>query len=136
MTKDLTLSLDVILCGPGNHHWVSHWLDHDFEHSYASVVQPQPTTLLHLVPLKPTMQHSVHQGNRSKASSKSTNANYKFFFFAKYFSCNILKMKMAFVVSHPGINPNCITVSTYCLVNLSIIPSAIYRVWSFNFSPL
>ena len=31
-----TLSLDLILPGPGNHHRKSHWLEHDLEHFYTS----------------------------------------------------------------------------------------------------
>ena len=63
--------------------------------------------------------HRTSLGTLSRAFSKSTNAKYKFhFFFAKYFSCNCLKIKMAFMVPHPSIEPNCISsMSTCCLIN-------------------
>ena len=73
---------------------------------------------------------------RSETFRKSTNAKYKFFF-TKYFSCNCLQIKMALVVPHFGMKPNCITsMSICCLINFSITLSTIFRVLSVNFSPL
>ena len=49
-------------------------------------------------------------------SPKSANAKYKFFF-AKYFSCNSLKINMAFVVPYHSLKPNYISsVFTCCLI--------------------
>ena len=48
--------------------------------------------------------HTTFPDTQSKAFSKSTNSKHKFLFFAKYFSCNFLKIKMAFVVPHSRIN--------------------------------
>ena len=74
---------------------------------------------------------------RSKAFSKSTYAKCKFFFLAKYFSCNCCKMKMTSAAPHRGIKPNCISfISTCCLINFLISLSTIFRNWSVNFSPL
>ena len=59
---------------------------------------------------------------QSKAFSKSTNANYRIFF-AKYFSCNCLKITMVFIFPYTGMKPNCINC---CLINFSIIFWAIF----------
>ena len=57
------------------------------------------------------------------------STKYKFFFFLKYFSYNCLKIKMVFLDANLGIKPNCISsVSTCCLINFSIILSAIFRI--------
>ena len=65
--------------------------------------------------------HTTFLGNWwSKAFSKSTNAKYKIFFFAKCFSCNPLKIKVVFAVPHPSIKPNWTSwMPTCCLVNFS-----------------
>ena len=83
------------------------------------------------------VHHTISLGTWSKACSKSANAKWKFFFFAKYFFCNCLKIKMTFVVPHPGIKPNYISsISAPFLINFSIVRQAIFRNWSVNFSRL
>ena len=58
-------------------------------------------------------------------------------FFAKYFSWICLRIKMVFIVRHPGMKPNWISLmSTCCLINFLITVSAIFRIWSVNLSPL
>ena len=72
-------------------------------------------------------QHTASLGTRSKAFSKSTNAKCKFVGFGKFLVCNCLKIKMAFVVPHPGVKSNCIlSMFTYCFVNFSTILSAVF----------
>ena len=62
--------------------------------------------------------HATSLVTQLKAFSKSTIAKCKFFFFAKYFSCYCLKIKMAFVVPQPGIKVNCISsMPTFCYIN-------------------
>ena len=57
------------------------------------------------------------------------STKYKFFFFLKYFSYNCLKIKMIFLDPHPGTKQNYLSsVSTCCLINFSIILSAIFRI--------
>ena len=68
-----------------------------------------------------------------------TNAKYRFFFFffAQYFFCNCPKIILTFVVHYPGIKPNCISLmSTCCLINFSVILTAIFTIWWVSFSPL
>ena len=85
--------------------------------------------------LKP--HHTTSPGTQSKAFSKSTNAKYKFLFFAKYFTFNCLRIKMRFLVPHHHMKPNCLSsLSTSCLINFSIILSAIFRISSVNSSSL
>ena len=72
-------------------------------------------------------QHTASLGTRSKAFSKSTNAKCKFFGFGKCLTCNCFKIKMAFVVPHPGVKPNCIlSMFTCCFINFSTIFSAVF----------
>ena len=81
--------------------------------------------------------HTKSLGTQSKAVCKSKNAIYKSIFFAKYFSCNCLKIKNNISSPHPDIRPNYISsMSTCCLINFSIILSNIFRIWSVKFSPL
>ena len=80
--------------------------------------------------------HKTSLGTKPKSFSKSTNAKCKFLFFAKYFSCNCFTIKMAPLVSHSGIKPNYISSMSTCFIDFSIILSAIFRIWSFHFSPL
>ena len=57
--------------------------------------------------------------------------------FLLHIFCNYLQMKIAFVVPHPGIKPNCISsISTCYFINFSVTLSSFFRIWSVNFSPL
>ena len=74
--------------------------------------------------------HTKSLGTQSKAFTNSS-------FSAKYCPCNCFKIKMAFAVPHPGIKPNYIlSMLPCCLINLSIILSAIFRIRSVHFIPL
>ena len=66
------------------------------------------------MPNFPKAHHTSSLGTRSKAFSKSTNANYRFFFFLKYFSCSSLKTKMAFVVPRLVMKPDSISLMSTC----------------------
>ena len=79
--------------------------------------------------------HSTSLSIKSTALSKSMMAKCKcFFFFAKYFWCNCLKMKMEFLVPHPGMKPKWISpFYSCCLINFLITLSFIFRIWSVNF---
>lgn len=73
------------------------------------------------------IHHVTSLGTRSKALSKSRNAKYKVNnfclilpnkIFAEHFSCNCFKIKMVFVVLHPGMKAECIPPrSTCCYMN-------------------
>ena len=74
--------------------------------------------------------HTKSLGTQSKAFTNSS-------FSAKYCPCNCFKIKMAFAVPHPGIKTNYIlSMLPCCLINLSIILSAIFRIRSVHFIPL
>ena len=86
--------------------------------------------------------HANSIGTQSKAFFKSANPKYKLqirfcFFFYYYFSCHCPKINMVFVFPNLGLKPYYISVmSTCCLTNYLIILSAMFRIWSVNFSPL
>ena len=62
--------------------------------------------------------HTTSLVTWSKTFSKSADAKYNFFFFAKCFSCHCLKIIMGFVFLHPGMKPSSISsMSTCCLMN-------------------
>ena len=92
--------------------------------SYCIILTNHPST-----PSSLKAHHTISPGTQSKAFFKSTNAKYKFLFFAKYFSYNCFKIKVGFLVPHHRMKPNCLSsMSTNCLINFSIIFSAIFRI--------
>ena len=73
---------------------------------------------------------------RSKTFSKSTNAKYKFFFFAKCLYYNCFKIKVTFVFPHHDIKQNCFSsMPTCCLINFSKTLAAICLICLFH-SPI
>ena len=130
------LDLPRILPGLGNHHRKSYWLQRNFKHSYTLTVKSKPTTLLHLVSSKPTIQHplafdekvsQIVQVQSTNFSSLSNNS-----------LVTIFKQKMAFVLAHPGMKLNCISsISTCHFINFSItfsISSGPYLLTLFPYS--
>ena len=79
--------------------------------------------------------HTTCVGTRSQTFSKYANAK-QTLFFANYFFCSCLKIRMLFVLSHRGMKPNFISWMFTCSLNYLINLSAKFRIWSANFSLL
>ena len=110
-TKELSLKEPFTLIPP-----------HVFTYIDSTILTNHPST---------SSFHKAHYtpsfGTRSYTFSKSTNAKSKSFLFAKYFSCNCLKIEKSPAVQSPGMKTNCISpMPTYGLINCSITPSSIF----------
>ena len=80
--------------------------------------------------------HSSSLGTLSYTFSRSMNTICKSLPFSLYFSAICLRINIAFVVTRPGINPNCSSAtSTSPLTPLYTMRSQIFIVWKRSFIP-
>ena len=76
-------------------------------------------------------ENMIHLGMQSNAFSRKTNAMYSVLLMARNFSYNWHTIKMASVVLHPGMKPNCM--SSMCTCNQeNALPSTLVPSWPFH----